>query len=127
MKTTTPIEALILDINDAFERGDVNAIADCCTDDVRWRWVGDEVVIGRDAVIASLKPMEDGPLPRMRVESLIIDGDRAACISTVTMGEGDTAREFAACDVYRFTGDDEPRICESTSFIIETAGERFGA
>ena len=127
MKTGTPIETFINELNDAFERGDVAFIVDRCTDDVRWAMVGEELVVGKEALRAAMAQTEDGPLPSITIDRLIIDGENVACVGSMTMGAGDDEQEYGFCDVYRLTGGDELRIREVTAFVIQTSGAQAGA
>ena len=121
MQTATRIEWFVEQVNDAFARGDMAFIADHVTDDVTWSMMGEPVIEGRDALRRTMRRMGDGPLPTIRVTDMIINGLSVFAEGTMTLAdESGTARTYGFCDVYRLTDEDEPRIREMTSYVVET-------
>jgi len=122
MKATTSVEALIQELNAAFERGDVDFVVDRCTEDVRWSMVGDDLIVGRETLREAMMPTQSGPLPRIAVDRILVAGDEAICVGSMTMGDAPDAPEYGFCDIYQLTSADELLIRELTSFVIQTSG-----
>jgi len=115
---------LLREINDAFARGDVAFFADKVTDDVRWTMVGEPTIVGREALLAAMAEGNTGALPDLRIAGIITHGEEAAVHGTMDLADGDgTARTYAFCDIYRFSGFKTPKIREMTSFVIATDGQ----
>lgn len=117
----TQLEGFLDAINDAFARGDVDFFGPNVTDDVRWEMVGDEVVEGREALLAMMRTNEGGALPELEVESVITHGNRAAVTGTMRLADDSgTVKSYGFCDVYEMSGFSNPKIRAVKSYVIET-------
>jgi ketosteroid isomerase-like protein len=94
-------------------------------DDVRWDLVGQETLVGRQAVIdaceGTLAELGDGSTEFLRFV-VVADGDRVAVdtIARYTGADGGSG-QVSSCDVYEFTGD---RLTGIRSYTVELPAQR---
>ena len=89
-------------------------------DDVRWELVGEDTLVGRQAVVdaceATPAELGQGSTEFLRVV-VVADGDRVAVdtIARYTDADGGTGA-VASCDLYEFSGD---RLTGIRSYAVE--------
>jgi ketosteroid isomerase-like protein len=89
-------------------------------DDVRWELVGEDTLLGRQAVVdaceATLAGLADGSAEFLRFD-VVADGDRVA-VDTVTRytGADGQAGVVSSCDLYEFRDD---RVVAVRSYAVE--------
>jgi ketosteroid isomerase-like protein len=89
-------------------------------DDVRWDLVGEEQLVGKQAVIdaceGTVAALGDGSTEFLRFV-VVADGDRVA-VDTVARytGADGTTGTVSSCDVYEFAGD---RLTAIRSYAVE--------
>ncbi|MBA3769133.1 MAG: nuclear transport factor 2 family protein [Blastocatellia bacterium] len=110
---------LIEKVNASFEQNQPERFLDMCAENVTWRMAGHAVQEGKAAVrMASMGDMEP---PKININSIISDGDRAACYGDMTMKDKDGSEaEFDYCDIYKFEGE---KIVDLTSFMSKRGAE----
>jgi len=103
--------------NAAVTEGDNEGFLSLCTEDIRWDFVGDKTLTGKEAIRAYMKAAYVEP-PKFDVENLIAEGDFVSAIGKISMK--DTAGkviDYSYCDVWRFR---DGKMAELQAFVIET-------
>lgn len=117
---STKNKEVVAQVNAAFEVNDVEKFLSCCTDDVVWTMVGDERVVGKDAIRKWMSSMDAAP-PAFTVDQVIAEGDFAAAHGDMTMkGKDGRPESYSYCDLYRFRGD---KVAELRAFVIKTGAK----
>lgn len=114
MKTKN--QELLEEFNKAFARNDTDFLADHVTDNIKWTAVGDYSVEGKEAFIKALKSMEAEDPWEMEIDKIITHGKDAAVNGLMKSNNG---KQYAFCDVYKFSGFKDPKISEMTSYVVE--------
>jgi uncharacterized protein len=87
---------------DAFNARDLDALMAGFTTDARWV-TGTTVVDGHEELTGFFAAAMAGLLPRLVIEDLLTDGDRAACQLTETVTVAGEERTFAIAGFYRIS------------------------
>ncbi|MDN5285529.1 MAG: nuclear transport factor 2 family protein [Mucilaginibacter sp.] len=120
MKTT--YEQLVQQINQAFEKGDLEFLAAHLHEDVRWQISGSKPIHGKSAFLkcCSEAPLKDGST-KITVTNILADGNNVATEGII---EAETlagkAYRQAFCDIYHFEGD----LIKTMSSYLDTAYDR---
>lgn len=114
MKTKN--QKLLEDINRAFASNDSDYILHQVTEDIHWDIVGDQTVNGKEAFANTLKAMQQDQPMELTIYNIITHGKSAAVNGKMKSAEGKT---YAFCDVYKFSGFKNPKICKMTSYALE--------
>lgn len=110
-----PKKVFLKDFNIAFAKGDVSAILECVTDDIRWIRVGEAVIEGKAEFAAALNAMKDTVATELVIDTLITHGNTASANGLITVG----GVAYAFCDVYRFKGFKNAKLNMITSYVID--------
>lgn len=114
---------MVQQVNDAFAAGDTEKFLSLCAEDVVWTIAGEETVEGKAAVRKWMGTMEGEP-PKLTVEAIIAEGDRAMAQGRMMMkGSSGAEESYVYCDVYRFR---DGQIAELTAFVVRTDKPRSG-
>jgi hypothetical protein len=89
-------------------------------DDVRWELVGEDTLVGRQAVVdaceGTLAALGDGSTEFVRFV-VVADGDRIAVDTVARYTDADgTTGSVSSCDLYEFSGD---RLTGIRSYAVE--------
>jgi uncharacterized protein len=109
-------KAIVQEANEAMRRGDTEAFYARCTDDFVWTILGEEPIVGKDAL---RKYMTQGPSepPNFTVEAVIAEGDTVVARGVMTMPENGRDVPYAFCDVWRIKGD---KLASLDAFVVKT-------
>ncbi len=119
----TTKEEFLRKFNEAFVQNDINFIVDATTDDILWTMVGDKTIRGKKDLAVSMNEMKDSSGLKINVDSMIIDGDRAAVDGTMSFEDKEGNRKtYGFCDCYKFRKENEEdiKISELRSYVIAT-------
>ena len=109
---------VLLKANAAITEGDNEGFLTSCTEDVKWEFVGDQVLNGKEAVRAYLKKEYVEP-PKFEVENLIAEGDFVTAIGKISLkDESGKVTHYSYCDVWRFH---DGKMAELKAFVIQIA------
>ncbi|SEP99084.1 nuclear transport factor 2 family protein [Piscibacillus halophilus] len=108
------------EFNQAFMTGDVDFILDSVTDDVRWEMVGDDMIVGKEALREALGGVKTNDTFKLTIYNTITHGTAASVngVITFTTKEGEH-KKFGFCDVYRLSSHKSGKIKELTSYVVE--------
>lgn len=107
-------------INKAFETGDLEFFTDHITEDIKWEIVGETRIKGKAAFIEYLKMMGTYEITQVKIKHIITNATTAAVDGTMKAETKDGVKKnFAFCDIYDFTGENDPKIKSITSFALE--------
>lgn len=113
-------------LNEAFVTGDIDYIVDNITEDIEWNFVGDSVIVGKEAARNILEPMRGVVAEEHRVEKIIVQGNNALVEGTMKLpsenGEGTT---YAFCDVYKFNKENNNKVKALSAYLIELSSEDY--
>ena len=117
----TKIEEFLQKFNEAFVQNDINHIIDCTTDDIIWIMVGDKTIRGKEELTVSMNEMQGASGLQLKIDSVIINEDRAAVDGSMSMEDKDGNRKtYSFCDLYKFRNDGDLKIAELRSYVIAT-------
>jgi len=103
--------------NKAVTNGDNEGFLSFCTEDVKWIFIGDQTLEGKEAVRAYMEKTYIEP-PKFRVENLISENDYVTAIGKISLkDEAGKTINYSYCDVWRFN---EGKMAELQAFVIET-------
>ena len=109
-------KAILLKANAAVAEGDNEGFLSFCTEDLKYEFVGDQILEGKDAVRAYMKSAYAEP-PEFDVELLIAEGDFLTAIGKISMkDESGKKVDYSYCDVWRFR---DGKMAELKAFVIE--------
>ncbi|SDK46538.1 nuclear transport factor 2 family protein [Sediminibacillus albus] len=111
--------------NDAFASGNVDYIIGNTAEDVKWHFVGESKLRGREAVIKMIEPMR-GVIPKdYKTNNILIHGNKAVIEGTMTMTkENGEDQPYAYCDIYTFAQSNKETIKDLTAYLIELPNEK---
>ena len=93
---------ILLKANAFVTQGNNEGFLDFCTEDVEWEFVGDQTLIGKEAVRAYMKTAYTEP-PNFSVDNLIGEGDFVTAIGKISMkDDSGKMTDYSYCDVWRF-------------------------
>ena len=105
-------------INAACVEGDTEAFLSYFSDDVTWEIIGDENLVGKEAIRQFMRPMATD-LPKFTVDTIIAEGDYAVCHGHMQMkGDDGLPHPNAYCDIYQFNND---KVSRMTTFVKQTS------
>lgn len=103
--------------NLAVANGDNEGFLSFCTEDVKWNFVGDQTLEGKEAVRKYMEKTYIEP-PKFDIENLIAEGNYVTAIGKISMkNENGETENFEYCDVWRFQ---ERKMAELKAFVIKT-------
>lgn len=114
MKTKN--QELLEVFNKAFSNNDTDLVVEHVTDNIKWVVVGDSTVEGKQEFTKTLKKMETDAPWEMEIKKVITHGKDAAVNGIMKSKDG---KQYAFCDVYKFSGFKDPKISEMTSYVVE--------
>jgi uncharacterized protein (TIGR02246 family) len=113
-------KAILKQANAAVVRGDYEEFLSHCTEDVKWIFVGDKTLEGKEAVRRYMDSTYIEP-PRFAVAQLIAEDDFVTAIGDIDITDetGKTVHS-AYCDVWRIR---DGKLAELRAFVIEIKEE----
>lgn len=115
---TTPAQ-ILEQFNNAFAKGDIEAIIEQVTSDIEWEMVGGFQISGKKAFRESLKEMEGMETLEMQIHTTIVQGGNAAVNGAMKIKETTgTIKSYGFCDLYEFDGSDKTKIKKMTSYVL---------
>ena len=107
---------VLLKANASVIEGDYEGFLSLCTEDIKWEFVGDKNLIGKDTVRKFMKATYVEP-PKFDVENLIVEGDFVTAIGKISINDKNGEMiDYAYCDVWRFR---DGKMAELKAFVIE--------
>ena len=109
-------KAILKQANAAVVKGDYEGFLSHCTDDVKWIFVGDKTLKGKEAVRQYMKSTYIEP-PKFVVDQLIAEGDFVTAIGDIDITD-ETGKmvHSAYCDVWRVR---DGMLAELRAFVVE--------
>lgn len=112
------IQQFLHRFNEHWVRPDVDAILGDVTDDIHFAMAGKPPIVGKAEFRKMLDEMagQAGEMD-MRLETTLVDGDRAMVSGLISMpGEQGGRKAYAFCDVYRLAGG---KVAELKAYVVE--------
>jgi ketosteroid isomerase-like protein len=101
--------------NKAVANGDYELFLSFCTDDTKWTFVEDQILLGKEAVRAYMKSTYIKP-PEFNVERILADGDFVIAIGEISLPDDKgKLMDYSYCDVWKFR---EGKMAELKAFVI---------
>ena len=107
-------KSILTEANAHVSRGDYEAFLACCTDDTHWTFVGDRVLVGKDAVRRYMAEAYEQP-PVFTTTDLLAEGDFVTAIGEITLIEQGRPTRYAYCDVWKLR---DGKLAELRAFVI---------
>lgn len=102
--------------NDASAAGDHESFLSFCSDDTKWTFLGDQTLVGKEAVRQYMKVAYQEP-PKFTVEKLVAEDDCVIAIGQISLkNESGKMIDYDYCDVWRFHNG---KMAELKAFVIE--------
>lgn len=112
-------KAVLQQANAAVVRGDNEGFLSHCTDDVRWTFVGDRVLDGKEAVRRYMKATYIES-PKFVVDQLIAENDFVTAMGKIDLkDEAGKVTHYAYCDVWRVR---DGKLAELRAYVVELRG-----
>src|SRR5690606_21326307 len=92
----SPRREFLKEFNSAFAKGDVSFIASNLAEDVVWDTIGDKVITGKAAMVKELELMQDSPVSKLVLHTVVTHGREASANGEMHMATGEV---YAFCDV----------------------------
>jgi len=109
-------KAILEKANAAITKGDYEGFLSFCTDDTEWTFVGDQTLLGKEAVRQYMVTAYIEP-PTFVVENLIAEGEFVTALGQISMKDKDGKTiDYSYCDVWRFRNG---KMSELKAFVIE--------
>jgi uncharacterized protein len=116
-------KTLLQKANAAIAKGDIDGFLAHCTDDTEWTFVGQQTLLGKEAVRQYMKEAYIHP-PRFDVAEMIAENDLVTAMGNLTLtGPDGKETHYAYCDVWRFRGD---LIAELRAYVVQIKQRRAG-
>lgn len=110
-------KAILEKANAAITRGDNEGFLSFCANDTEWTFVGDKILLGKEAVRQWMEATYTKP-PKFRVSNLIAEGDFVTALGDIIMKDEDGREShYSYCDVWRFR---DGEIVELKAFVIRS-------
>ncbi|MGZ3874376.1 MAG: nuclear transport factor 2 family protein [Mucilaginibacter sp.] len=107
---------ILIKANACVSDGDNEGFLAYCTDDVKWEFVGDQILSGKEAVRDYMIKNYTEP-PKFNLENLIPGGDYVTAIGKINLKQAaGKSTDYAYCDVWRFH---DCLMAELKAFVIE--------
>ncbi|RZJ64372.1 MAG: nuclear transport factor 2 family protein [Flavobacterium sp.] len=100
--------------NSAVTAGDNEGFLSFCTDDVVWRFIGDQTLNGKQAVRDYMDKTYLEP-PKFDVEQLIAEGDFVTAVGKISLNENGKTTRYSYCDIWKFR---DGKMQELKAFVI---------
>jgi len=114
----SPRKEFLKELNSAFAKGDIPAIAKHLTEDVTWDIVGNKRIEGKVAMVGELTSMKNSQVKKMILHTVVTHGREASANGEIHMATGDV---YAFCDVYIFAKTTGTQLKSITSYVIKVA------
>lgn len=109
-------KSILLNANRAVSEGDNEKFLSYCTDDVKWEFVGDVILEGKDAVRQYMQETYIDP-PQFKVENLIEESEHITAIGQISLKDKDgNLIDYAYCDVWKLSNG---KLSELKAFVIK--------
>lgn len=101
--------------NAAIATGDIEGFLSWCTDDLHWTAIGEEPIVGKDAVREWMRTAYAEP-PVFKVLDMVAEGDLVVAIGEIDTKKADgTVSSAPYSDVWRFR---DGRMAELRAFVV---------
>jgi uncharacterized protein len=119
MQTSTehPNAALVRQALEAFDRGDIQAMADLIADDVVWHQIGAETVRGKEALAASLPGGDVDWNITANVHDVVANDEHAIALVDATATRGDRTLEYRTAEIMHIR---DGKLTERWAFSDDT-------
>jgi ketosteroid isomerase-like protein len=112
-----PRKRVLRDFRRAWAAGDVDAMAEAVSDDVKWTRVGEGTVEGWRELEQAVTNMARKKATHLKIENIITHGSTAALNGAIKRKSGST---YEFCDVYQFGGHGKnAKITEIVSYVVD--------
>ncbi|WP_223609273.1 nuclear transport factor 2 family protein [Chryseobacterium sp. OSA05B] len=102
--------------NAAISEGDHETFLAYCAENVKWTFVGDRVLSGKDEIRRYMADTYKKP-PQFNVEHMIGEGNYVTAVGTISlMNEDGQWIDYDYCDIWRF---ENGLMAELKAFVIE--------
>ncbi len=107
-------QAILIEANEAFSRGDYERFLTYCTDDTKWVYVGDRTIIGKEALRQYLATAYAEST--FTIERYIEEGNYLTALGIIKLKDNEGKLvNYSVCDVWTFR---EGKLAELKAFVI---------
>lgn len=111
----TDNKSILEKANAAVSAGDNEGFLAFCTDDTIWHFIGDQILIGKEAVRNYMKKVYVQP-PEFDVETLISEGNFVTVIGKISLLENGIWKKYDYCDVWQIR---DGKLHELRAFVVK--------
>nr|WP_315030046.1 nuclear transport factor 2 family protein [uncultured Chryseobacterium sp.] len=103
--------------NSAITKGDYEGFLSFCTDQVKWTFIGDQVLNGKEEVRQYMAKTYLEP-PKFNVNKIVADGDFVIAVGEISLKNPDGKTiHYSYCDIWRFENN---KMAELEAFVVES-------
>jgi len=114
----TDNKQVLLNANACITKGDHEGFLSLCTEDIKYEFIGDKTLVGKEALREYMKEAYLEP-PQFDVENLIAEGDFVTATGKISMkNESGKMTAYSYCDIWRFR---DGQMADLKAFVIEIA------
>jgi len=111
---------ILIKANSFVTNGDNEGFLSFCTEDVKWNFVGDKMLKGKQAVREYMAAEYIEP-PKFDIENLIAEGDFVTAVGKISLKNKDgKVVDYSYCDVWRFR---DGKMAELKAFVIDISSK----
>lgn len=108
-------KAILKKANEAVSSGDNEGFLAFCTENITWTFVGDQTLVGKEAVRQYMKTAYVEP-PKFTVEHEIAENEFLTIVGKISLkDETNELIHYSYCDVWRF---EDGRMAGLKAFVI---------
>lgn len=109
---------IVKKVDASFAENRMEDFLSLCSEDIKWKMVGDTTKKGKDSILEWMSSMGEGmEPPKVSAKNIIAEGETVAAYGDMTMkNEKGEEVDYEYCDIYRF---ENGKINELTSFVMK--------
>ena len=116
----TPEQRFIQELTILFASYEVQKLKQYFTEDIEWKLIGDEPIVGKNSITKALHEMSGIKTVQLTINSIIAQGQEASTYGEMVMDNGDM---YGFADFYTFSSPTGQKIKSITSYVIKTNQE----
>lgn len=118
---STENENIVREINESFERGEIEGFLAHCDENIVWTMTGEAQTSGKDAIREWMGGANDCEPPVIGVDRMISTDDAVVCYGEMSMKTKDgEAESYSYCDIYTFRGG---KVTELKTFVMKSKSD----
>lgn len=115
------LKSFLRDLNEAFVRSNSEFILEHVTEEVRWNLIGDQIIEGKEKFREVIEDVDTDEAFELRINNIVTEGSTAVVDGSIKPKSASSQSQvYFFCDIYKLTEDEDPKVSEITSYVLET-------